>query len=465
MRGPADPGTVVAVPPFVAETAQAMSVAGEQITPYLKLVRPIGEGGMGRLWLAEHRTLEIDVAVKLLNPELAQDGQWLARFRQEARAVAKIDSVHVVRVFDCGTTLSREPFIVMELLRGEDLLRRIERTNGLPLDEIVHIVSQTCKALSRAHALGIVHRDLKPENIFLTAEGAELFVKLLDFGIAKNQRPKRPNITDVNLVFGTPLYMSPEQTLSAGSVDHRADLWALAVVTFQMLTGACPFVGPTPAAVGMKIQAGEFGLPSELRPGLPRAVDTWFKKALNRDIEARFTSADELLSEFRHALLVPGASVVAGAPVATSLARTLIQGVSDEASDPDLLALQRSPRLRKFLTALSVIAVGLVAGFAVVTNASWRPFEATKTLSSTAPSRAAASPTLGDGRAFPEVSPTQPDPLTAEREASLPPAVSSEPAAKPARRAVKGKNALSAPATNAFFRFAPEQKPLKDRGF
>jgi len=420
---------------------------------------------MGRLWLAEHQTLEIEVAVKLLNPELAQDGQWLARFRQEAHAVAKIDSVHVVRVFDCGTTLSREPFIVMELLRGEDLLRRIERTNGLPLDEIVHIVSQTCKALSRAHALGIVHRDLKPENIFLTAEGAELFVKLLDFGIAKNQRPKRPNITDVNLAFGTPLYMSPEQTLSAGSVDHRADLWALAVVTFQMLTGACPFVGPTPAAVGMKIQAGEFGMPSELRPGLPRAVDTWFKKALNRDIEARFTSADELLSEFRRALLVPGASVSGSAPVPTSLARTLIQGVSAEASDPDLLALQKSPRLRKFLTALSVIAVGLVAGFAVVTNARWRPFEATKTLPSTAPSRAAASPTLGDGRAFPEVSPTQPDPLTPEREASLPPAVRSEPAAKPARRAVKGKNALSAPATNAPLRPAPEQKPLKDRGF
>jgi len=462
MRGPADPGTVVAVPPFVAETAQAMSVAGEQITPYLKLVRPIGEGGMGRLWLAEHRTLEIDVAVKLLNPELAQDGQWLARFRQEARAVAKIDSVHVVRVFDCGTTLSREPFIVMELLRGEDLLRRIERTNGLPLDEIVHIVSQTCKALSRAHALGIVHRDLKPENIFLTAEGAELFVKLLDFGIAKNQRPKRPNITDVNLVFGTPLYMSPEQTLSAGSVDHRADLWALAVVTFQMLTGACPFVGPTPAAVGMKIQAGEFGLPSELRPGLPRAVDTWFKKALNRDIEARFTSADELLSEFRRALLMPGASDVAGAPVATSLARTLIQGVSAEASDPELLPWQKSPRLRKFLAALSVIAVGLVAGFAVVRNAPWRPFEATKT---TVPSRAAASPTLGDGRALPEASPTQPDPLIAEREASLPPTVSSEPAAHPARRAVKGKNAFSTPATNAPRRPSPEQKPLKDRGF
>lgn len=420
---------------------------------------------MARLWLAEHQTLEIEVAVKLLNPELAQDGQWLARFRQEAHAVAKIDSVHVVRVFDYGTTPSREPFIVMELLRGEDLRHRIERTNGLPLDEIVHIVSQTCKALSRAHALGIVHRDLKPENIFLTAEGAELFVKLLDFGIAKNQRPKRLTITDVNLAFGTPLYMSPEQTLSAGSVDHRADLWALAVVTFQMLTGACPFVGSTPAAVGMKIQAGEFGLPSELRPGLPRAVDTWFKKALNRDIEARFTSADELLSEFRRALLVPGASVIAGAPVPTSVARTLIQGVSAEASDPELLALQKSPRLRKFLTALSVIAVGLVAGFAVVTNARWRPFEATNTLPSAAPSRAAASPTLGDGRALPEASPTQPDPLIAESEASLPPTVSSEPAAHPARRAVKGKNAFSAPATNAPLRPAPQQKPLKDRGF
>jgi len=443
-----------------------MSVSGEQITPYLRLVRPIGEGGMGRLWVAEHQTLEIEVAVKLLNPDLARDAQWLARFRQEAHAVAKIDSVHVVRVFDCGTTASSEPYIVMEFLRGEDLLRRIERTNGLPLDEIMHIVSQTCKALSRAHALGIVHRDLKPENIFLTSEGAELFVKLLDFGIAKHQRPQRLNITDVNSVFGTPLYMSPEQTLSAGSVDHRADLWALAVVIFQMLTGVCPFVGPTPAAVGMKIQAGEFGLPSELRPGLPRAVDAWFKRALNRDIEARFRSADELLSEFRRALPLPGAFDPT-LPVATSLARTLLQNDGAAASGPAIETepLGKSRRLSRFLVALLVIAGGLVVGFVVVWSARWRPAKTASSLPSAAPSSAAASPIEPSSEVRQESPPSPPVPVSAERDASPPLRVSANPPAQLTPRAVKGKNALSVPATTVHLPPATEPKPIKDRGF
>ena len=423
---------------------------------------------MGRLWVAEHLSLEIEVAVKLLNPDLAQDQQWLARFRQEAHAVAKIDSAHVVRVFDCGTTLTSEPFIVMELLRGDDLLRHIERTNGLSLEETLHIVAQTCKALSRAHALGIVHRDLKPENIFLTTEGGELFVKLLDFGIAKHQRSARMNITDVNSIFGTPLYMSPEQTLSSGSVDHRADLWALSVVTFQMLTGTCPFVGPTPAAVGMKIQAGEFGLPSEMRPELPQAVDAWFKRALNRDIEARFASADELFREFRRALFLPGAPVAPTLPVASSHARTLLlrAPAPAPASAPaiEVSPTRRTHRLPTFLAALTVIAAGLVVGFVVVRKARFRPVETKKMQPSAAPTRAAASSTEAYGEARLDSPPTQPDPLIAE-DVPAPLRVRSEPPAQPAHRAVKTKNALSAPASNAPPPPATAQKPLKDRGF
>lgn len=436
-----------------------MPEPGEQITPYLRLVRPLGQGGMGRLWVADHQALEIEVAVKLLNPDFAQDQQWLARFRQEAHAVAKIDSAHVVRVFDYGTTLSSEPFIVMELLRGEDLLRRIERTNGLSLEEIVHIVSQTCKALSRAHTLGIVHRDLKPENIFLATEGGEHFVKLLDFGIAKQQWSPRMNITDVNSIMGTPLYMSPEQTLSSGSVDHRADLWALSVVIFQMLTGQCPFVGPTPAAVGMKIQAGEFGLPSELRPGLSKAVDAWFKRALNRDIEARFASAEELFGEFRRALLLPGAPSL---QVASSGARAL-QPASALAPAIEAAPPRKTNRLPAFLAALSVIGIGLV-GFVVVRSIRSHFFEAKKTQPPAALARAAASPTEATREALPERPATQPDPLTTERDVSAPlPGVRSAHPAPPAPRAAKVKNALSSPATP--LPPATAQDPIKDRGF
>jgi len=270
----------------------------------------------------------------------------------------------------------------------------------------------------------------------------------------------------VNSIFGTPLYMSPEQTLSSGSVDHRADLWALSVVTFQMLTGTCPFVGPTPAAVGMKIQAGEFGLPSELRPELPKAVDAWFKRALNRDIEARFASAGELFREFRRALLLPGAPVAPTLPVASSHARTLLQRAPAPApaSAPaiEVAPPRRTHRLPTFLVALSVIAVGLVVGFVVVRNL--RPVETKKTQPPAVPTRVVASSTEAYGEARPDRPPTQPDPLLAERDASAPLAVRSEPPAQPAHRAVKAKNALSAPATNAPLP-AATQKPLKDRGF
>lgn len=288
----------------IAPSASFVStlVPGRQITQNLRLLRSLGEGGMGRVWVAEHLTLETEVAVKLLNPEYSRDDQWLARFRREAQAIARIDSAHVVRVFDRGITNDNVPFIVMELLRGEDLKRRIERSHGLPLAEVRLIVSQICKALGRAHALGIVHRDVKPENIFLTEEGGEPFVKMLDFGIAKRVAHKGMEVTDDQSVFGTPYYMSPEQAMSTKRVDHRADLWALAVVTYQMLTGERPFVGGTPGAVYVQINNGTYGFPSALRSDLPPSVDDWFKIALNRDLEARFSSAEEMAEAFRRAM-------------------------------------------------------------------------------------------------------------------------------------------------------------------
>jgi serine/threonine protein kinase len=425
---------------------------------------------MGRLWVAEHQKLEIEVAVKLLNPKLAQDGQWLARFRQEAHAVAKIDSVHVVRVFDYGTTPSSEPFIVMELLRGEDLLRHIERTNGLSLDEILQIVAQTCRALSRAHALGIVHRDLKPENLFLTMEGEELFVKLLDFGIAKHQRPQRMGMTeDVNAVFGTPPYMSPEQIVNADSVDHRADLWALSVVIFEMLTGVCPFAGPTPTAVCLKVRAGEFTSPSELRPSLPKSVDAWFKRALNPDIELRFTSAEELFREFRQALHLPDALVASSPAFARSLVPTLREGGSVPGSAPpvEVASLRKVPRRSRFLTAIAVVTVGVVTGFVVVWNARWRPLEGTKEKPLAASSQAARSsdPAFAPSSSRPAAGGARSTtPSTAPNLGPAPLTVKSEPPARPAPRAVKAKDASPAPATNG--PSSPMgQKPIKDRGF
>jgi serine/threonine protein kinase len=275
-----------------------MPEPGQKIDSDLRLLRLLGEGGMGRVWVARHLTLDIDVAVKFLNPELVQDEQWLERFRREAQSIAKIDSAHVVRVFDHGITEDREPFIVMELLRGDDLGKRLENLRQLAVDEVALIVTQVCRALSRVHDLGIVHRDVKPENIFLTHEGTDLFVKMLDFGIAKRPATEDPTVTDSRTMIGTPYYMSPEQVMSARHVDHRADLWALAVVTYQMLTGRRPFVGETLGAIHVKINAGKFDSPASLRPELPVAIDAWFARAFHRDIERRFRTAREFSDTF-----------------------------------------------------------------------------------------------------------------------------------------------------------------------
>lgn len=446
-----------------------MSVSGEQITPYLKLLHPLGEGGMGRLWVAEHQTLEIQVAVKLLNPKLAQDGQWLARFREEAHAVAKIDSAHVVRVFDYGTTPSGEPFIVMELLRGQDLLRHVERTRGLTLDEILQTVAQTCKALSRAHALGIVHRDLKPENIFLTTEGEELFVKLLDFGIAKHQRGHRAGATEDHSIFGTPPYMSPEQILNPGGVDHRADLWALAVVIYELLTGTCPFVGSTPAETCIKVRAGEFTPPSELRAGLPQAVDDWFKRALHRNIDARFWSADELLRELRQALQLPGQAAGQGLSLAPRTAPTIRLGGSAPTSAPavELVPQRKAARLPTLLAGVAVVVVGLVSGFLVVKNAPWLSADSRKmhAVAGSAPVAAASTGAPGDASPSSAPNPPDPEPGLAEPDASAPLTARSVSPARPANRLVRTKDASYVPAAKSPSHSTTGQKPLKDRGF
>ncbi len=297
-----------------------MLESGQQIAPNLRLVRELGEGGMGHIWVAEHQALASEVAVKFLNRDFAQDEASLARFRREAQAVAKIDSAHVVRVFDHGVTGDNEPFIVMELLRGEDLQARIERVGPLPIDETVLILTQSCTALGRAHELGIIHRDVKPANIFLTREGPDLFVKMLDFGVAKQVAAKEPAVTDSQTLIGTPYYMSPEQVTSTHRVDHRADLWALAVVTYEMLTGVRPFRGETLGGIHVQICAGKYTRPSAVRAGLTREIDDWFKRALSRKLERRFASAREMAEAFLAATgrqLGPRPRVVALATAAT----------------------------------------------------------------------------------------------------------------------------------------------------
>jgi serine/threonine-protein kinase len=257
------------------------------------LGRKIGSGGMGSVWLAYDQSLDRVCAVKIVDPDKASSIEVRKRFLREARATAQIRSVHVVEVFEHGVW-DGLPFIVMELLDGEELGTRLDRLGVLEPNAAHRVVAQIARGLARAHALGIVHRDLKPENIFLVPRDGEEIVKVLDFGIAHHVvYSPRDRATKAGAVMGTPCYMSPEQALGERT-DWRADLWSLAVLSFQCLTGKLPFFHE--AIGGLLTQILYEPIPSirEANPALSEAVEAWWRKASQRDPEHRFQSAAEL---------------------------------------------------------------------------------------------------------------------------------------------------------------------------
>ncbi|MEP7121183.1 MAG: bifunctional serine/threonine-protein kinase/formylglycine-generating enzyme family protein [Byssovorax sp.] len=270
----------------------------------LRLLRPLGEGGMGVVWAARHLTLGTDVAVKLIRPERGVADPALAvRFEREARATARIAHPHVVQVMDFGAVDGAVPYLVMELLRGFTLAELLARGGRLSLATVKSLVQQVGSALESAHAHGIVHRDIKPHNIFILEEskGYPLFVKVLDFGVAKmlgeeHAAGANPALTETGMVIGSAPYMSPEQLEGSKDVDLRSDLWSLGVIVYESLTGAQPFQGSSFVSVGAAVLRGKYRPATELRPSLPRSIDDWIAKALCLEPSGRFQSAPEMVA-------------------------------------------------------------------------------------------------------------------------------------------------------------------------
>jgi serine/threonine protein kinase len=276
---------------------------GTVLTDSLRLVRPLAAGGMASIWIAEHFGLSTQVVVKFIAAGLADNPAVVARFRREAAAASQMRSPHVVQMIDYGVTRGGVPFIAMELLEGHDLGRQLRAQGVMPPREVATIVSQTAKALARAHERGVIHRDVKPANIFLADVGAgEAFVKVLDFGIAKAIGHDSMDATTAGVMIGTPYYMSPEQILGLKTIGHQADLWSLGVVSFEALTGRLPFTGETIPSVSMKICHGAIPRPSDVNPRLPPFVDTWFARACSRDPEQRFRNALEMADALEQAV-------------------------------------------------------------------------------------------------------------------------------------------------------------------
>jgi serine/threonine protein kinase len=262
-----------------------------------RLESPLAQGGMGALWTARHVKLGNAVAVKFLAPALAHSRSYLARFEREAHAATAIQSLHVVQVLDFGVE-DGTPYIVMELLEGEDLGSRLHRMKRLPLDEAAYILIQVGRALRRAHAAGIVHRDLKPGNIFIAGDDDEEVVKVLDFGIAKEAGTPVSEQTEPGTMLGSPHYVSPEQATGDKSIDHRSDLWSLAVVLYHMITGVLPFRGECMGSVLKKVFLEGPPRIAELAPDLPRELDGFFERALAKRRSERFQSIGQMVEAF-----------------------------------------------------------------------------------------------------------------------------------------------------------------------
>jgi hypothetical protein len=301
---------------------------------------------MGSVWVADHASLGTMVCVKLMSEHALADARAVARFNDEAQAAARIRSPHVVQVFDHGVT-DGIPYIVMELLEGEDLRTRLARKARLGPAETLCIARQMATALDKAHAAGVVHRDIKPANVFLLEVGGQTFVKLLDFGLAKlaldplRASPSEAAArTESAAVFGTPHYMSPEQAESAGAVTKSADLWSLAVVVYRCLTGALPFDAPTLFGLCARIHDATFEPATSLRPELPEAADAWFARALARDEGARFASATDMAQG-----------------LAAALETTTMREVTPISTD----ARPRAPLRSHARTAIGVLAVAVLA--------------------------------------------------------------------------------------------------------
>ncbi|MEZ4301030.1 MAG: serine/threonine-protein kinase [Polyangiaceae bacterium] len=277
---------------------------GRIVADRYQLVAPIGRGGMGVVWRAEHTRLGAPVAVKILHDDVAEQADAGPRFLREAQACAAIRGPHVVQVLDFGLE-DGVPYLAMELLEGEPLRDRLDREGHLSHAAAVRVVGQVAKGIGRAHARGIVHRDLKPANIHLCPDEGDEIVKVLDFGLAKvvegTPLASRP-LTITGTVMGTASYMSPEQARGRMDLDHRADLWSLGIIAFQCLTGRLPLTGRTEADLLVKICTEPMPPPTSLAPDLPPSIDAWFARATRRSPGDRFQSAAEMSEALAAAL-------------------------------------------------------------------------------------------------------------------------------------------------------------------
>ncbi len=273
---------------------------GSVVAQKYRLVRVLGEGGMGAVWVAQNLTLGVQMALKLIRSEIEGKVDGLSeRLLTEARAAASIGHPAIIQVFDFGLTEHREPFIAMELLHGDSLSHLLKKRGRVAAGRAVRTLLPVIEALCVAHQRGIVHRDLKPDNIFIAQQANRVQPKVLDFGIAKLSESFSANLTSEGTVLGSPAYMSPEQARGESDVDFRTDMWALCVVLYEMITGVQPFTGANWHGLMWAIMEGKVKPLSEHDLTEP-ALWSILQRGLSKEREQRYGS----MFEFGQALAI-----------------------------------------------------------------------------------------------------------------------------------------------------------------
>ena len=280
------------------EFRRGTGVIGDVIGNF-KVVKRLGSGGMGEVFLAEHKDLQTPVAVKLLNRDISNNTDHVQRFFNEARIVSKIKSAGTVKIFDSGFH-DGQAYLIMELLDGESLASRISSRGAMPVDQVIEISRQITGVLDATHRQGVIHRDLKPDNIFIVHDDERDTgerVKILDFGIAKLSGTLAMASPKTSGTMGTPTYMAPEQWGDSSLIDWRADAYSLGCVMFEMLCGDPPFVASNIAEAFVQHATGVPATPSSVVPGVPPEIDALILRLLAKDPADRCVSMGQVTRE------------------------------------------------------------------------------------------------------------------------------------------------------------------------
>jgi serine/threonine protein kinase len=362
---------------------------GQTLAGKYRIDKLIKTGGMGSVYRGKHVLMDKTVAVKVLRPSLAVDDVVVARFSREAKAASRISHPHAVSVTDFGEAENGVVFLVMEYLDGRTLKEIINSEGARSLERTVEIVRQVAGALDAAHSQGVVHRDLKSDNIMLVRHDGDEWAKVLDFGIAKiiqTSGNRVADITEANLVVGTPQYMSPEQCSQTGELDARSDIYSLGIIVYEMLTGRLPFTGESPTMIMMKQVQDPPPSILAVRSDLPADVEGIVKRALAKQPLDRFQSAGELSAALSAAASKAEVAATTGErrpldTVANTPVTNTPVGLAPLADDVDEVTLVRprhEPRVQQSMAEASPVArfnpwrvmipaaIALVAVFALV---------------------------------------------------------------------------------------------------